>query len=95
MICSGILLVIVLVAWPICYYTTKAELLSFEQVRITLNESRETMSEYERAAMVTEMSKKNAWLKEQQYWKGTIFSIFIPEDVNKTAFLRFKQQKDK
>ena len=81
--------IIVFVGAPSSYYGTKCELAEMEEVRRTLKEARTAeMSEMERAALVLEVARRNAWLKGCQYWRGTVFGYWYPEDVNTTEFLK-------
>jgi len=81
--------IVVFIGAPVTYYSTKCELAEMEEVRRTLKEARTAeMSEMERAALVLEVARRNAWLKGCQYWRGTMFGYFYPEDVNTTEFLK-------
>jgi len=88
---GGIILFFAVLCWPISYFSTKAELVQFEQARTTLNESRITLSEIERAAMVSQMVKKNEWLAGQRYWNRTIFDWYIPDAVGTTPMLKMSK----
>jgi len=75
------------------HFIVKGELEGFEQIRITINESRKTMTEIERAAIVLKMAEKNSRLRQLQYWNSTIFDIYIPDEVDKTPFLALKDER--
>ncbi len=36
----------------------------------------------ERAAIVTQVAEKNAWVKDMQYWNNSLFDIWIPDTVD-------------
>ena len=89
---SGFILFLLLVMVT-NHSVVKGKLKGFEQIRITINESRKTMTEIERAAIVLKMAEENSWLKTLQYWNSTIFDIYIPDEVDKTPFLALKNER--
>ncbi len=79
------ILVVIYMSLPIVYYSTKAEIKSYYAVKETLDNARNS-SEYsnysiESAALQLKIIETNSWLATQQYWKQTILTDFIPDEI--------------
>jgi len=77
-----------LITLPVQYYIIKSELVQFERVRTTLVESRSSLSDIERAAMIIQIADKNQWLEGLRYWNDTIFEYYILDTVDTTPMIQ-------
>ena len=77
--CFGILLL----AFPINYYETKESIYGFTATASTLEMARKQGNVLENAALQQKIIEQNQWLAKAQYYKTTMWSIWVPKDVNK------------
>ena len=85
---SGIILVTALIGLPISHYTVKCEIAQFKSVEETLTIARAGGTNIESASFQLEIANMNKWLSRVQYWNGTMFDIYIPDEVNKLRPIR-------
>ena len=79
---SGIVLFVALVCWPLNYYGWQADIEAYNSINETIESSRQDeMSAIERAALTTTIAGINAKIAKGKYWKQTIFSVYIPDEV--------------
>lgn len=85
----GIIITPVLgVAYLSNYYVCKADILAFEETRLTYNRTRENDENIEIAAIQLDIADNNRWLRRQQYWNETIFDIAIPDEIMKLEVIK-------
>ena len=86
---SVAMLILALIAWPICYYSTLANIERYEAQKQTIEVARASdISEIERAAILTQISETNQALASYRYWNDTIFDIFIPDKITELEPLK-------
>lgn len=76
-------LAICLVTIPVSYLVVTSEIQQFNSVRITLEVARKKGMDLENAAIQQKIIDSNKWLAKNQYWNGTLFDIWIPDEVDK------------
>jgi len=84
---SGIGLFASLICLPISYYGIKAEICEFRATQETIlaNQSKQIL---ERAAISQKIIEQNQWLAKNKYWNGTLFDIWIPDEITEMKPLR-------
>ena len=76
-----------LLALPINYYDTKAEIASFKATQSTVDNARDfkdidNQNALENAALTQKVIEMNQWLAKTQYYKkSTCWSLWIPGEV--------------
>jgi hypothetical protein len=78
--CIGIL-IMALIALPLVRMGAYSGIAEFEETRATYERARSAGVGIESAAIQTDIAKANRWLASAQYWNGTIFDHFIPDEV--------------
>ncbi len=81
----GGLLLITALTIPINRIDCRQDMRYYEALKETIKESRsiaDVSHGVERAAIITEVVKMNAWLKDAQYWNNTLFGIWVPDTVD-------------
>jgi hypothetical protein len=87
---TGIMFFTALLAWPLEYYDTISRIKQYEAFRDTVSEARQstTLSEYERAAILTKITAWNEEIADARYWNDTIFDCYIPDEFVRLPYLR-------
>lgn len=79
---SVLLLGICLIALPFNHYSGNAEIQRYYALKESYESSRsEKISEFERATIAQKIAEYNADIASVKYWNGTIFDIFIPDEL--------------
>lgn len=82
---SAILLLVALIALPVSRMEIKQDIRHYQALMETLKESRsiaDVSHGVERAAIITQVAEKNAWVKDMQYWNNSPFDVWIPDTVD-------------
>lgn len=86
---SGIVLLVALIALPVNYYSTKAEVDRYHALKETIEEARRgEVSEIERAALIQEIAGYNKDLASAKFWNDTLFDIYIFDGLTELEFLK-------
>jgi ATP/ADP translocase len=79
---AGVFLLIEVIVWPLCYYSTKGEIQQYYSVKQTIEDARDRdIDSIERAALTQKIIEANNWLAGNQYWNTTIFDKAIPDEI--------------
>lgn len=85
---SGVILAILLIMLPICYYSDLAWIEKYHAFKVTVEEARKSnISEIERAAILQDIAVWNQDVASAKYWNKTIFDIYIPDEVEALEML--------
>lgn len=80
---AGTILVILLIIWPVNYYSTKAEIKEYYQEKQTIQDARgRKIDSIENAALTQKIWDTNDWLANNKYWRKTIFKDMIPKEID-------------
>ena len=63
------------------YAVTKRDIQMYYSLCDTIENARDNSDIIERAALTQKIADMNMWIKSVQYWNGTIFGIFTPNEV--------------
>lgn len=78
---GGFFLVVAAIMLPLNHLGIKAEIQEYESVRQTAAMAREGGETWELAAYQQKVAEMNQWRAGIQYWNGTIFDIWVPDEV--------------
>lgn len=82
----GVIITISLImAFTISYYECKAEMIAFEETRLTYERATADGTNIYAAFKVAE---SNRWLRKQQYWNETILDIAIPDEIKQLEVIK-------
>lgn len=79
---GGVVLFSATLVLPISHAVIRSEIITFHSTRATLEAARTGSTPLELAAITSRVVEANAWLARQQYWNGTLFDIWIPDEVD-------------
>lgn len=82
------ILAVALITLPTNFYTVKSQIEQFKITEITYKNARLNNILMENAAIQIDVATQNRWLVGQQYWNGTIFDIWIPNEIMDLKLLR-------
>lgn len=82
---GAIITVSLVVAFSLNYYNCKAEILAFQETRLTYEKASANGDNIVEAFQAVE---SNRWLRKQQYWNETIFDIAIPDEIMKWEVIK-------
>lgn len=87
---GGFGLAVALITLPVINSSVKSEIREYYAIQSTVEVARnsESISDIERAALTTKIIEANQWVVTQQYWNGTIFDIWIPDEVMELELLK-------
>lgn len=74
-------LLLILVISPINYYEYRAEIAEFKSIQASVDTARAHGEKIENAAIQQEIIKENAWLSKILYYKSTMWSLWVPNEV--------------
>lgn len=69
------------------HHRTSAEIAAFHQVRASVEAARER-GDIESTALALKIIEVNSWLVKKQYWNGTCFDLWIPDEVDELEPIR-------
>lgn len=78
---SGILLVMAITVLPFNHMGVESKIAEFHEIRATAERMRAGENTWEAAAYQTKVADANQWLRGTQYYNGTVFDIWIPDQV--------------
>lgn len=87
-IIGGVCLLIALVALPINIMDTKSGIAQFRALEATAEAAREGGLGLEMAAYQMKVAEANQWLADKQYWNGTVFGLWVPDEVDNLTPIR-------
>jgi len=85
---SGIFLAMCLVSLITNPIGIKAEVAKFQAAKASIERARENEVDIENTAIQHKIIECNQWLAEQQYYNSTIFSVWIPDEVDNLKPMR-------
>ncbi len=65
----------------------KSRIAAFHQVRASVEAARER-GDIEAAALALKIIEVNFWLAREQYWNGTCFDLWVPDEVDELEPIR-------
>lgn len=71
-----------LISLPVERMTTRAGIEQFEETRRTVERGRAAGRNIETAAIQVDIAQANRWLARKQYYNRTVFSLWIPNEVD-------------
>ena len=77
----GCLLVVASITVPINRYCVHAEIQQYKSVQQTLSAARANNLPIESAAFQIKVADMNQWRADRQFWNGTIFSVWVPNEI--------------
>jgi uncharacterized membrane protein len=84
----GIVFLIFVAIIPINRVDTKASIAKFNATSQTLENARKQGNVLENAALQQKIIEQNQWLAEAQYYRSSIWRIWVPESVNNLTPIR-------
>ena len=76
-------LLVGLISLPISRMDTSAKIAEYKSVELTLEQARKDDNQMENVALQHKIIDSNKWLASQQYYNGTLFDIWIPDEILK------------
>ena len=84
---GGVCLLIALSVLPINIMGTKSEIAQFRALEATAQAGRGG-EPLEMAAYQMKVAEANQWLADKQYWNGTVFGLWVPDEVDNLTPIR-------
>ena len=78
---SGMALVIGLIILPINRMDSFAKIAEYKSVELTLEQARKDDNQMENVALQHKIIDSNKWLASQLYYNGTLFDIWVPDEI--------------
>ena len=75
-------LAIALLAIPLEHMSVESEIAKFHETRAVAERMRDKGATWESAAFQTKIADMNGWMREMQYYNGTVFDLWIPDQVD-------------
>ena len=85
---SFVALLGVVLTLPIQHMDIRAEIDQYRATQSTLVTAREDGQTWESAAIQQEVVEANRWLANVRYWNGTVFDLWIPDEVEELKVIR-------
>ena len=86
---SGLLLLIHIIVWPVTHFETNVDIAKIEAFEITIEESRQNVSEFERAAILQDIAEWNEKIVTYQMCnKNWFLDQYIPDSVDDLKLLK-------
>lgn len=80
-IISGIILFVSLIGLSLNRMETFAKIAEYKSVEVTIQQTRNDNNQLENVALQHKVIDCNKWLASQLYYNGTLFDIWIPDEI--------------
>lgn len=77
---GGILFLVAMIMFPVTHLGVNSEIQQFKSVELSITQAR-TKLDIESAAIYVKIIDANKWLANKKYWNGTLFDIWIPDEI--------------
>jgi len=79
-IVGSICFLVAMIMFPVTHLGVNSEIQQFKSVELSITQAR-TKLDIESAAIYVKIIDANKWLANKKYWNGTLFDIWIPDEI--------------
>lgn len=86
--CMSAMFLMITISLPLEHMGTNKEIQQFRAVELSVINARDSAYKNEAAALTLSIIDANKWLAGTKYWNGTLFDIWIPDEVEQLKPLK-------
>ena len=84
----GFILFVALIGLPLIRMEHSAQIEQYKSVQKTVNQARGDGRMLEKATIQNKVVEMNRWRASVQYWNGTVFDLWVPDEVERLEPIR-------